>query len=224
MHYDFSQLYSGLGGTDPNCGDPSGDAGRCEQVEWKQLNRDFPPQEAVDAFSLWEDLVALKKWVTSTPLVQDERFFVFFQDAVLGAYDRFQSSKSKAWSKSRNLILLFCSAVLPVLAAYVLQLVSNGEDLLASTGVVGLSVVIAVWLFSQIYSGWQEFNAYRETWVRHSACYGRLRLALSRFLLSPRSSEDYNAFIRGTFCILEQNYEQFVLNLSKKGAVARPKE
>ncbi len=174
--------------------------------------------------SLWEDLVALKEWVTSTPLVQDERFFVFYQDAVLGAYDRFQSSKSKAWSKSRNLILLFCSAVLPVLAAFVLQLVSGGKDLLASTGVAGLSVVIAVWLFSQIYSGWQEFNAYRETWVRHSACYGRLRLALSRFLLSPRSSEDYNAFVTGTFCILEQNYEQFVLNLSKKGAVARPKE
>ncbi len=193
-------------------------------MKWNQLNRNFPPQEAVDVSSLWEDLVTLKEWITSTPLVQNERFFVFFQDAVLGAYGRFQNSKSKAWSKSRNLILLFCSAALPVLAAFVLQIVSDGEDLLASTGVVGLSVVIAIWLFSQIYSGWQEFNAYRETWVRHSACYGRLRLALSRFLLSPRSSVDYNAFVTETFCILEQNYEQFVLNLSKKGAVARPKE
>lgn len=151
-----------------------------------------------------------------------EAFSDFFIKALLKEYTHYSESKRKAWSRVRNALLFVCGAFLPGFAAFLLGFITEGgTEILASVGVAGATVMILAAILSHIYTEWQKLNAHSETWVRHSACYHRLRLALNRFLVSQRDQEAYNYFEAQVFAIMEQNLDQFVLNMSGRGMATR---
>lgn len=69
-------------------------------------------------------------------------------------------------------------------------------------------------------------HKYDETWIRHTLCDARLRLALSKFAAQEHPTiEDYNELVKSTFAILEQNLDQFAVNMCPKGMAFRePRE
>jgi hypothetical protein len=85
---------------------------------------------------------------------------------------------------------------------------------------VAFSLVIGFCLL-QMYLEWAKNKNDKETWVRHSTCYERLNLALSQFALSKQEESDFQRLMDTTFSILEQNLDQFALNLSSRGVAKR---
>lgn len=184
----------------------------------------FKMQEKVEASTLMEDMDAFERWCTEKHIKSADTFFVFFQDAILSAYCRYVVVKKEAWSSKRNNIMLICSALLPVLSGAILQWISSQTS--SSVGITGLLIGIAlgiVWLVLYLYYESNKKRAYYETWVRHSICYARLHLALSTFLVSPRSDKEFETFVSSVFAILDQNLDQFALNLSAHGMASREK-
>lgn len=205
---------------------------------WKRLisnpdakeDRDDISETDIDFMALRTDLIALDDWsktytqTANKSISNCSQFISYYQDAVLGAYCRYRNSKAKAWSKKRNVLMILSSALVPVLASLVLQFVTlSDKTLLTSTGLIIACAVAAIWLGLHVYSEMQSINSYRNTWVRHSSCYGRLRLALSRFLTSKRDEDSYWKFVENTFSALDWNYKQFVHNLSSSGLTEDPK-
>lgn len=70
----------------------------------------------------------------------------------------------------------------------------------------------------------EEKHNYYETWTRHSLCLNRLCLALNKFAVSDRLAADFNELQKDTFEILEQNLDQFAMNVSSKGLAVRAKK
>lgn len=68
----------------------------------------------------------------------------------------------------------------------------------------------------------EKKHNYYETWVRHTLCHSRLQIALSKFIVSERTDNDYNELVGGTFQILEQNLDQFAINTCPRGMAFRP--
>lgn len=167
------------------------------------------------------------------------KFSIYFQDALLGAYYRYRTTKHKAWSTSEILsvsckpllvavLIAGGSSLLESLLSIVFFSVDMGESrvfhftgILLSAGVTAVFLFLIGLAFLYALSTIRENRSYRETWTRHSATYGRLRLALSRFLLSEQKEEDFQKLKERTFSNLEQNYDQFVANLSSHGMVKR---
>lgn len=179
-------------------------------------------EELIEWASLQKDLDIFHKWcneAASANLKKESACFSsFFEDALLGAYIRYYKSKKKAWSNGRMIGRFLCALIAPVLAAGILSVITAGIEIpLMPVGFLGAGIVVLIWLSTSIYSEIQKKHAYDETWVRHSACYGRLRLALSVFLISSRTEKDFQTLVAKAFSVLEQNYDQFVLNLSQKG-------
>lgn len=180
-------------------------------------------EELMEWASLKEDLDSFHKWCneaigTENLKKESAHFSPFFGNALLGAYIRYYRSKKKAWSNKNMVIGFLCALIAPVLAAGILSVITAGIEIpLMPVGLLGAGIVVLIWFGTSIYSEIQKKHAYDETWVRHSACYGRLRLALSAFLVSSRTEKDFQTLVAKTFSVLEQNYDQFVLNLSQKG-------
>lgn len=239
MHYtyeDFSAILQDENlENEPNSPQASTEAQKAGKTEnpkkeavqigwWEQYEQhiqvEAKKEVLVELSGLEEGLKILEEWENTNVHVGKEntRFSRFFQDAVLGAYYRYRCSKRTAWSPVRNLLFSLCSAVLPVVAAVVLQFATAGNATpLTLTGLILTSCIVLVWVFSFAYKNWYELRAHRETWVRHSVCYGRLRLALSRFVVSQQAKEDYETLVSATFEILQRNYDQFLQNMSANG-------
>lgn len=176
------------------------------------IESEFEKQESLELNSLLTDLNDFKSWKGSKiPRERVECFFSFFQDAILGAYYRYLQSKEKAWSWKRNIVWFVCGALLPILATAVSQFITgNIHEVSDYVEITVVCILGVLWIFSHIYTEFQKNRSYRETWVRHSACYGRLHLALSSFLVSKQSDDDYEALIDNTISLLQWNFEQFV--------------
>lgn len=236
-HYTYEDLKSIV--------DSSGSGDGKRRNEGKLL-KEFKKQagEEVD-FDLTTLLDDLNKFTTKAKEFETgeystrNKFSTYFQDALLGAYYRYRTTKHKAWS-TREILSVSCRPLLVAvliagvssLLEYLLSTVFFSADMgesrvLHFTGILLSAGVAAVFLFliglSLLYalSTIRENHSYRETWTRHSATYGRLRLALSRFLLSGQKAEDFKKLEERTFSYLEQNYDQFVANLSGHGMVKR---
>lgn len=209
LHYDYTKLIPFKKGSEQ------------QETLSAHVHKESARELDIDLASLLSDMARLAAYY---PSGKEDPFFVFFQDALLGAYYRFCHAKQKAWSKPRNILSFICSATVSVLVTIILQLVTSytNAQLSSNSLILAISIIAVVWAVSNVYTRWQNLRSYRETWTRHSACYGRLRLALSKFLLSPQSDDDYQAFKEETFSILEQNYDQFVSNLSSNGLAKRP--
>lgn len=68
----------------------------------------------------------------------------------------------------------------------------------------------------------EKKHKYEETWVRHSLCDSRLRLALSKFATTQQPAKaDFDRLVESTFEILEQNLDQFALNMCPNGMAPR---
>ena len=67
----------------------------------------------------------------------------------------------------------------------------------------------------------EEKRNYYETWVRHTLCHSRLTIALSKFVVSRRLRADYEELVNSTFAILDQNLDQFALNMNDNGLAER---
>lgn len=179
-------------------------------------------QGKIEASMLVEDMDALECWCQTKNTASTSAFFVFFKDAILSAYCRYIAVKEKAWSSKRNIFMLICSALLPVLSGAVSLWISIQISSTKGTTsfLIGIGLGI-IWLVLYLYYKSNQKRAYYETWVRHSVCYARLHLALSAFLISPRSDKEFETFVSSVFAILEQNLDQFALNLSVRGMAPR---
>ena len=220
MHYDYKELQNiitGKGINEPIQIDVKKGKANTESKYFENCRKN---EFTVELTGLIESLNILETWGLNkkSGKYEDKSFFVFFQDAILGAYFRYYHSKKAAWSIRRNVLFFVCSAILPVVAAVVLQIATAGNSTpIAMTGLILTGGIALVWVFSSVYTKWHDLCDHRETWVRHSVCYGRLRLALSCFVISGRQDKDYEELVNATFRILQQNYDQFMQNMCDNG-------
>lgn len=229
MHYYYKDL--------------GAEAKTVSQVKWKIkkkcLLRDlfksgFKKQGTIEFQELLENLGVLEAWCENNKTDEHTRFFTFFQDAILGAYYRYMRTKQKAWSWLRNVLNVALTVLIPAvstvgmqaLTEYVLPLiaeesaVSVDEHTMTSKLVIG-GVIGLGWMIAYLYLKMSENRQYKETWVRHSVCYSRLHVALSAFAVSAKTEQDYEALVAATFAILNQNLDQFALNMSSHGMASR---
>lgn len=218
MHYNYREaLQDGLSLSSDNI-----EAVINSLKDENKIKCGFEMQEEIELHTFVKDMDALESWCNTKGTERSTAFFLFFQDAVLGAYYRYMVVKGKAWSSKRNVIMLICFALLPALSSTVLQWISSQVSSSRSVmdSIIGIVLGI-IWLGLYLYYEMNKKRAYDETWVRHSACYERLRLALSAFLTSPRNDKDFEMFVSAVFRILDQNLDQFELNLSAHGVASR---
>lgn len=178
-----------------------------------------------ELYSLGEDLAKLEKFfdrsAQNEPEIKQSRdyFFCFFKNTIIDVFCKYMTTKEKAWSKPRNIIVFICTAVLPALSALILRWATGGDDDFAARfGMIVVILILVLWVVIFNLSEWQKMRSYRETWVRHSLCYRRLRLALCKFLSSVRSHKDLETFMAETYSVLSENYNQFQVNMSGDGS------
>lgn len=172
-----------------------------------------------------EELQELEKWKNSaTSEVSQERkvaFVTFFTRMLNATFQQYVTHKDKAWSLKKNIPYIVGTAILPVIGAFAGSFLSEGSAV-ASGITIGL--IGSGWVAIKVYTDWRQNKNVKETWVRHSACFHRLHLELTRFLLSEKTDEDFECFSKRTFQILDQNLDQFVMNLSPQGLAEKSNE
>ena len=228
MHYNYKDLQKK--------GIVNDDNGHITEVTLKTVDEFIASDkkhraDEVDFLVLMENMLALEKWCLaepdaehSIPLHKKTSFFSFYQDAIIGAYQRYRQSKKETWSLGKNWIWLVVTTILPILTAVILQALTEGEGVLIGVSNIIACAIAVFWICAKIYDEWVKNKNDKETWARHSVCFCRLNLLLSRFLLSDRSDKDFLEFSSNTFTILEQNLDQFTLNLSIRGIAPRAKK
>lgn len=190
-------------------------------------------QSIVEYTTMLEGLEKLDNWCKENKKTE---FFTYFQDALVGAYYSYSYTKQKNWSKKRDRIALICRACLAAIPVVVVPVVISvatklfaGELALADNktmliiGGVLAAVIAMMGLVMYIYNEKYKKSDYHETWVRHSLRNSRLQLAMNEFLVSERSETDYEKLVNNTFAILEQNLDQFAVNMCPKGVASRAK-
>lgn len=206
--------------------------------EIKTLIQDgFQKQDIIEYSTLLEDLKKLDEWCQQN---DKKEFFQYFQDASIGAYYRFAQTKDKVWSNEKNLALIkqlsslsYASPIImPVVAAITTALeqgtivLPENTPYLFIAGVIGTVMLVLTSVVRIAVCKHKENESkrnYYETWARHSLCNSRLRLAMSEFLVSEQTDSDYQKFVSSTFAVLEQNLDQFAVNMCPKGMASREK-
>lgn len=189
-------------------------------------------QDEADLCMMMEGLTALKEWCTAPTrksLDKTKAFYDFFESTMVGAFYRYRKSKTATWSIKKNWLKALGIALLPVLSAVVtlflekvVAIFLEKPEEIAIGKAVPIAFVLAIaFCLIQMYLEWAKNKNDKETWVRHSICYSRLNLALSIFALSKQTEEDYAYLVQRTYAILEQNLDQFALNMSSHGMAKR---
>lgn len=169
------------------------------------------------------DLQELQNWQSNSSLsgISPERkaaFVAFFSQKLNEVFKLYASHKKDAWSFKKNIPYMVGTAILPVIGA-------AAGYFLPAEGVVTSGITIgmigSVWIVIKMYTDWVQSKNAKETWVRHSACFHRLYLELTRFLLSERTDNDFQLLMDRTFQILDQDLDQLVMNLSPQGIAER---
>ena len=207
------------------------------------LEKELSKQGIVEYNTMLENLKTLDEWCLQN---NETAFFTYFQDVVISTYCRYIHYKNRNWSAppqwSKLNMKEKCKRIADVLVGLVPAGTTLGFPALTSileysqdgkmdyamhilvAAVVGIAVAIPVSLIRKKRSD-QEMqekkHKYDETWVRHSLCDSRLRLALSKFVTSSQTRGDYEALVKDTFAILEQNLDQFAVNLCPNGVASR---
>lgn len=177
-------------------------------------------QDYIDCEMMLTNLKILKLFADS-----DEKrveFAKFFESALVGSFKRYRSSKKKTWGMTQNALLLLAAPVIPALSGALVALFSSDEGVLVGAPLPVIMAAAVIGVMATSYTKWHEMKNDKETWVRHSVCYNRLNLLLQQFILSKRSDVDYDSFVQNTFSILDQNLDQFALNMSGNGLAERP--
>lgn len=187
------------------------------------LDKNLP--DISDMIRMRDNLMALKAWCITENSSQNDRqeeFFYFFENAIMGAFCRYRKSKTATWSIKKNWIKALGIALVPVLSALIMLLLDKTNQTIIGNSVPAVSALVIGFCLLQMYLEWAKNKNDKETWVRHSICYERLNLSLSKFVLSDKGNDDFYRLMNDTFAILEQNLDQFTLNLSSNGAAKRP--
>lgn len=189
----------------------------------KDLDRNR--QDEADLCMMLEGLTALRQWCTAPTrkdLDKTKAFYKFFESVMVGAFYRYRKSKTATWSIKKNWLKALGIALLPVLSAVVTLILEKVDQIAVGKAVPVAFVLVTAFCLIQMYLEWAKNKNDKETWVRHSICYSRLNLALSIFALSKQTEEDYAYLVQRTYAILEQNLDQFALNMSSHGMAKRP--
>lgn len=171
-----------------------------------------------------QELRSLQSWCSQVSsecsdfLYNPKEFYEFFCTELHAAEEAYRRNKKHAWDKKSYVLYsvgyILASGGSAVVTQLILDQISNAPSKTA-IGIAG-GVLIAGAIMSSIKS-WRDKRNYDETWARHSARYYRLRLILNQFLLSQKTSKEFNLFAQKMFAILERNLDQFELNISSKG-------
>lgn len=186
-----------------------------------KLDKNLP--DVADMVAMRNNLEKLKNWCVNYKT--DDRkteFYAFFENAIVGSFCRYRKSKTATWSIKKNWLKVLGIAVVPVLSSLLVLLLDKANQTIIGDSVPAAAAILVAFCSIQMYLEWAKNKNDKETWVRHSACYERLNLALSKFVLSKKEDDDFQRLMNDTFAILEQNLDQFALNLSANGAADRP--
>lgn len=193
---------------------------RCTMVNTQLKKHNSNDQGVKQELTLETGLATLSSYSTTDE--QRRLFYLFFREAIVSAKARYETSKKKAWSPIMNFFVDCCTALIPIVSGLLLFWFSKDNALTTGTVSLIVGILFAVaWFLMRRYQEAQKRRSYSETWVRHSVCYWRLHLALQRFVISKHTEDDYVRLVDDTFAILEQNYDQFVANLSTNGVAPR---
>lgn len=186
-----------------------------------KLDKNKP--DVADMLAMSNNLETLKNWCTNSEADDRKKeFYSFFENAIVGSFCRYRKSKTSTWSIMKNWLKVLGIAVLPVLSSQVIMWLDVEKQTIFGNSIPAAAAILVVFCSIQMYLEWAKNKNDKETWVRHSACYERLNLALSKFVLSKKEDGDFQNLMNDTFAILEQNLDQFALNLSSNGAAERP--
>ena len=186
-----------------------------------KLDKNMP--DVADMVAMCNNLEELKNWCTNSKTDDRKKgFYSFFENTIVGAFCRYRKSKTATWSLKKNWLKVLGIAVLPVLSSLVILLLDKANQTIIGNSIPAAAAILVASCSIQMYLEWAKNKNDKETWVRHSACYERLNLALSKFVLSEKEDDDFQRLMSDTFAILEQNLDQFAQNLSANGAAERP--
>lgn len=186
-----------------------------------KLDKNKP--DVADMLAMCNNLETLKNWCTNSEADDRKKeFYSFFENAIVGSFCRYRKSKTATWSIKKNWLKVLGIAVVPVLSSLLVLVLDKANQTIIGDSVPAAAAILVAFCSIQMYLEWAKNKNDKETWVRHSACYERLNLALSKFVLSEKKDDDFQYLMNDTFAILEQNLDQFALNLSANGAAERP--
>ncbi len=167
---------------------------------------------------LQEQLPELEQWCGENGKTA---FFGFFDTTIRAAYGRYRRSRKSAWSKLKHVMSWTFEAALPAISAGVVYYLSCYAEAPSERSVLFACAFALAWLSVRAFLEWRKKKNAMETWVRHSACFQHLHNTLGVFLFSQRTQTDYKRFVEGVFAVLEQNIDQFTLNMSANGLAER---
>lgn len=186
-----------------------------------KLDKNMP--DVADMVAMRNNLEKLKNWCVNYKTDDRKKeFYAFFENAIVGSFCRYRKSKTATWSIKKNWLKVLGIAVVPVLSSLLVLLLDKANQTIIGDSVPAAAAILVAFCSIQMYLEWAKNKNDKETWVRHSVCYERLNLALSKFVLSEKKDGDFQYLMNDTFAILEQNLDQFALNLSANGAAERP--
>lgn len=194
-----------------------------ENVDQRIAKLDKNMPDVADMLAMHNNLETLKNCCTNNEADDRKKeFYAFFENAIVGSFCRYRKSKTATWSIKKNWLKVLGIAVVPVLSSLLVLLLDKANQTIIGDSVPAAAAILVAFCSIQMYLEWAKNKNDKETWVRHSACYERLNLALSKFVLSEKKDDDFQYLMNDTFAILEQNLDQFALNLSANGAAERP--
>lgn len=233
MHYDYKKM--------PETAD--------KKIVETWMAEQFEKQEVLEYHTMLENLKVLDQWCEVN---DEKEFFKYFQDAVIGARCRAlhyknlvwtakHESKSaepakeeKWWEKTPGVVMAGAPFILPILTilmGFVEKVEIDMTQFLAAVAVgAGISIPLGILKrreqtkdeTARAVAEEEAKHKYDETWIRHTLCDSRLRLALSKFAASANpTKEDYDILVKSTFEILEQNLDQFAVNMCPNGMASR---
>lgn len=175
----------------------------------------------MDSQNVNAQLAQLQIWCDNN---SKQEFYNFFSATLEDAKKRYAASKKHAWSFPENMVTILAFVAAPVLFSILTYFLEQYKD---------ISLVGKFWLFALLLGvyfllgcllQWKQKKNASETWVRRSAYYHRLCIALGVFVFSDQCIDDYKRLVQATFAVLEQNLDQFTLNLSPNRLAERPKD
>lgn len=206
----------------------------------------FNQQETVEYHTMLEHLKVLEKWCEEN---KETEFFKYFQDAVIGTYCRAVHYKKKAWAdkdelkrkekkkwleKALDVATAAPAIILPMITTLIncveIEKINMPQFLAAVAVGAGISLSLGIFKIkkqekeedTRAATEAVKKHKYEETWIRHTLCDSRMRLALSKFAASGNPTQkDYDALVQSAFAILEQNLDQFAVNMCPNGMASR---
>lgn len=186
----------------------------------KHINAKEESERALDEqwCLLQRQLSELEQWCRRNGKAS---FFTFFDTTIRASYDRYRKSRRSAWSVMKHVASWIFEAVIPAISAGIIYYLSCYSESPSVKSILFVCSFVLAWISIRSFLEWIKKKNAMETWARHSACFQHLHNTLGVFLFSERKEADYKQFVANVFAALEQNIDQFTLNMSSNGLAER---